>query len=95
MVTNQASQIKPNMMKYDTRQSIVASERDALEAINELGVTNPEDVGKELGFSAEYAAVLIKSLRKQGYVRGTSVTGYDVTEKGKAFVAQLAKERGA
>ncbi|MDA2929842.1 hypothetical protein MYX84_07845 [Acidobacteria bacterium AH-259-O06] len=82
-------------MKYSIRQSIVASERDALEVIRELGVTNPEEVGKEMGFSAEYGAVLIKSLRKQGYVRGTSVTGYEVTEKGKSFVAQLAKERGA
>ena len=83
------------MMKYDTRQSILASERDALEVIHEFGLTNPEEVGKELGFSTEYAVVLIKSLRKQGYVRGTSVTGYEVTEKGKTFVAQLTKERGA
>ncbi|MDA2925959.1 hypothetical protein MYX78_01800 [Acidobacteria bacterium AH-259-G07] len=82
-------------MKYSTRQSIVASERDALEVIRELGLTNAEEVGKELGFSAEYTAILIRSLHKQGYVRGTSLTGYEVTEKGKAFVAQLAKERGA
>lgn len=82
-------------MKYDTKQSIVASERDALEIIYQLGITSSEEVGKELGFSAEYAAVLIKSLRKQGYLKGTILTGYEVTEKGKAFVTQIAKERGA
>ncbi|MBC8343386.1 MAG: hypothetical protein H8E61_05355 [Bacteroidetes bacterium] len=82
-------------MKYDNKQSIVASERDALEIIKELGLANPEEVGKELGFSAEYAAILIKALRKQGYVRGTSITGYEATDKGKAFAAELTKERGA
>jgi len=82
-------------MKCDTKQSIVASERDALEIIYQLGITSSEEVGKELGFSAEYVAVLIKSLRKQGYLKGTILTGYEVTEKGKTFVTQLAKVRGA
>lgn len=33
-------------MKDSTKQSIVASERDALEIIIKLGLTNPEEVGK-------------------------------------------------
>lgn len=71
--------------------SIVASERDALMVINELGVTKPEEIGKEMGFSSEYASVLCRSLWKNGYIRGTTMTGYEPTEKGKKLVGELKK----
>ena len=71
--------------------SIVASERDALMVINELGVTKPEEIGKEMGFSPEYATVLCRSLWKNGYIRGTTMTGYEPTEKGKKLVGELKK----
>ena len=71
--------------------TIVASERDALMVINELGVAKPEDIGKEMGFSAEYAGVLCRSLWKNGYLRGTTMTGYESTEKGKKLVAEQKK----
>lgn len=70
---------------------IVESERDALLIIHELGVAKPEEIGKELGFSAEYAAVLCRSLWKNGYIRGTTVTGYEAIEKGKKLVEELKK----
>ena len=71
--------------------SIVASERDALMVINELGVTKPEEIGKEMGFSPEYATVLCRSLWKNGYIRGTTMTGYEPTEKGKKLLGELKK----
>ena len=71
--------------------TIVASERDALMVINELGIAKPEEIGKEMGFSSEYAAVLCRSLWKSGYIRGTTMTGYEPTEKGKKFVEELKK----
>ncbi len=71
--------------------TIVASERDALMVINELGVTKPEEIGKEMGFSPEYATILCWSLWKNGYIRGTTMTGYEPTEKGKKLAAELKK----
>ncbi|MCK4244070.1 MAG: hypothetical protein KAX20_00425 [Candidatus Omnitrophica bacterium] len=71
--------------------TIVASERDALLVINELGVAKPEEIGKEMGFSSEYATVLCRSLWKNGYIRGTTMTGYEPTEKGKRLVKELKK----
>lgn len=71
--------------------AIVASERDALMVISELGAAKPEEIGKEMGFSSEYTAVLCRSLWKNGYIRGTTMTGYEVTEKGKKMVAGLKK----
>ncbi len=72
-------------------RTVLASERDALMTINELGVTKPEEIGKEMGFSHEYAAVLCRSLWKNGYIRGTIMTGYEPMEKGKKLVAKLKK----
>jgi len=71
--------------------TIAASERDALMIINELGIAKPEEIGKELGFTPEYATVLCRSLWKNGYIRGTIMTGYETTEKGKKLVAELKK----
>ncbi len=71
--------------------TIVASERDALMVINELGIAKPEEIGKEMGFSHEYATVLCRSLWKNGYIRGTTMTGYEPTEKGRKLVAELKK----
>ena len=71
--------------------TIVASERDALMVINELGIAKPEEIGKEMGFSSEYATVLCRSLWKNGYIRGTTMTGYEPTEKGKKCVEELKK----
>lgn len=71
--------------------AIVASERDALLVISELGVAKPEEIGKEMGFSPEYATVLCRTLWKNGYIRGTTMTGYESTEKGKKFVEELKK----
>jgi len=72
----------------------VASERDALKVIRELeelGKVKTEAVGKELGFSAKYAAVLCRSLWKSGYIRGTTITGYEITEKGEKFLLESEK----
>jgi len=71
--------------------TIVVSERDTLMVINELGVTKPEEIGKEMGFSPEYAAVLCRALYKNGYIRGTTMTGYEATDKGKKLAAKLKK----
>lgn len=71
----------------------VESERYALRIIHELGKIKSEEIGKEMGFSAEYTAVLCRSLWKGGYVRGTAVTGYEVTEKGEKFLARMEKAK--
>ncbi len=77
--------------------TIPASEREALKVIAELGKlgesakAKAEVVGREMGFSAEYAAILCRSLWKAGFVRGTTVTGYEITEKGEAFLLKLEK----
>ncbi len=73
--------------------SVVASERYALQIIQELEKAKLEDIGNEMGFSAEYAAILCRSLWKGGYIRGTAVTGYEITEKGEEFLAKLGKSR--
>ena len=78
--------------------TIPASERDALKVIRELGKSEgsgkvkAETVGKEIGFSAEYATILCRSLWKAGYIRGTTVTGYELTSKGEKFLLELEKE---
>lgn len=69
--------------------SVVESERYALKLIYELGKVKPEDIGKEMGFSAEYAAVLCRSLWKNGCIRGTAITGYEITPAGEKFLANL------
>lgn len=77
--------------------TIAASEREALMVIRELGgpeglgKVKADAVGKEMGFSAEYAGILCRSLWKEGYIRGTTVTGYEITEKGEAFLLKLGK----
>lgn len=71
----------------------VESERYALKIIYELGKIKSEEIGKEMGFSAEYAAILCRSLWKGGYVRGSAVTGYEVTEKGEKFLARMEKDK--
>ena len=74
--------------------TVPASERDALKVIHELeklGKVKAEAVGKELGFSAEYATVLCRSLWKSGHIRGTTVTGYEITEKGESLLLELEK----
>jgi len=73
--------------------TVVASERDALQIIQELGKAKPEIIGEEMGFSAEYAALLCRSLWKGGYVRGTVMTGYEVTQKGEELLAELGLTR--
>lgn len=73
--------------------TIPASERDALKVIQELGKAKAEEVGKELGFSGEYGTVLCRSLWKAGYVRGTTVTGYELTPKGEKFLLELEKSK--
>ncbi len=72
---------------------VVASERYALQIIQELEKAKPNEIGEEMGFSAEYAAVLCRSLWKGGYIRGTAVTGYEITGKGEEFLANLGKSR--
>ena len=72
---------------------IVASERYALQIIQELEKAKLEEIGDEMGFSAEYAAVLCRSLWREGYIRGTAVTGYEITEEGEEFLAKLGKSR--
>ena len=77
--------------------TVPASEREALKVIRELGKSEgqgkvkAEVVGREMGFSAEYAVILCRSLWKAGFVRGTTVTGYEITEKGEAFLLKLEK----
>ena len=77
--------------------SIVASEREALKLIRELGKADelgkvkPEAVGAEMGFSTKYAAILCRSLWKGDYIRGTIVTGYEITEKGEQFLLELER----
>jgi len=73
--------------------TVVASERDALQIIQELGKAKPEIIGEEMGFSAEYAALLCRSLWKGGYIRGTVMTGYEVTQKGEELLAELGLTR--
>lgn len=79
--------------------SLVASERDALKVIRELGKADQlgkvkaEAVGAEMGFSAEYAAILCRSLWKGDYIRGTTVTGYEITEKGEKFLLELERSQ--
>ena len=72
---------------------VVASERYALQIIQELGDAKPEAIGQEMGFSAEYAALLCRSLWKGGYIRGTVWTGYEVTPKGEELLAKLGESR--
>ena len=74
--------------------TVTASERDALKVIHELEKSEKakaEAVGRELGFSVEYATILCRSLWKSGYIRGTTVTGYEITEKGEKFLLELEK----
>ena len=79
--------------------SIVASERDALKLIrelgksHELGTVKPETVGKEMGFSTEYATLLCRSLWKGDYITGTTMTGYETTEKGEKFLLEFERSR--
>lgn len=68
--------------------SVAASERDALKVLRELGKANAGAIGRELGFSAEYANVLCRSLWRNAYVRGTTVSGYELTEKGEKFLLE-------
>lgn len=72
--------------------SVAESERYALKLIYELDKAKPEDIGKEMGFSAEYATVLCRSLWKNGYIRGTAVTGYEITPEGEKFLEGLKKK---
>ncbi|NQS88670.1 hypothetical protein HQ584_02620 [Patescibacteria group bacterium] len=74
--------------------TVLGSERDALKVIRELeelGKVKVEAVGKELGFSGEYATVLCRSLWKNGFIRGTTITGYEITEKGEKLLLELEK----
>ena len=73
--------------------TVVASERYALQIIQEMGKAKPEIIGEEMGFSAEYAGLLCKALWKGGYVRGTVMTGYEVTQKGEELLAELGLTR--
>ena len=79
---------------------IPASEREALKVIRELGKAEglgkikAEAVGKEMGFSSEYGAVLCRSLWKADYIRGTTVAGYELTPKGEKFLLELEKSKG-
>jgi predicted transcriptional regulator len=68
---------------------VVDSERYALKLISELEKVKPGDIGEEMGFSTEYATVLCRSLWKNGYIRGTAVTGYEITQEGENFLANL------
>ena len=72
--------------------SVAESEKYALKLIHQLGKTKTEEVGKEMGFSAEYVAVLCRSLWKEGYIRGTAVTGYETTEKGEKYLMEMEKK---
>ncbi len=68
----------------------VASERDALRVIYELGGKGKtSEISNEMNFSPEYTTILCKSLWKAGYLRGTTVTGYELTEKAEEFLAEM------
>ena len=69
--------------------SVVESEKYALKLIYEFDKAKPEDIGKEMGFSAEYATVLCRSLWKNGYIRGTAISGYEITPEGEKFLGSL------
>lgn len=70
----------------------VASERDALKVIYELGGRGKiSEIGREMNFSPEYATILCKSLWKAGYLRGTTVAGYELTEKAEKFLVGMEK----
>ncbi len=69
--------------------SVVDSERYALKLISELEKTKPDDIGQEMGFSTEYTTILCRSLWKNGYIRGTAITGYEITPEGEKFLASL------
>ena len=77
--------------------TISASEREALKVIQEIakseesGKVKAEEIGKEMGFSDEYATVLCRSLWKAGHIRGTTVTGYEITKNGETFLLKLEK----
>jgi Mn-dependent DtxR family transcriptional regulator len=74
--------------------TLPATERDALKVIRELeklGEVNAEAAGRELGFSVEYATILCRSLWKSGYIRGTTISGYEIMEKGEKFLLELEK----
>ncbi|MBU4311716.1 MAG: hypothetical protein KJ706_03240 [Candidatus Omnitrophica bacterium] len=73
--------------------SVVESERYALKIIYKLDKAKPEDIGKEMGFSAEYATVLCRSLWKNGYIRGTAITGYEITPEGEKFLGSLRDKK--
>ncbi len=73
-------------------QKPVASERDALRVIYELGGKGKaSEISKEMNFSPEYTTILCKSLWKAGYLRGTTVTGYELTEKAEKFLLGMEK----
>ncbi|ODS33520.1 MAG: hypothetical protein SCARUB_01344 [Candidatus Scalindua rubra] len=70
----------------------VASERDALNVIYELGgKAKISEISREMNFSSEYTTILCKSLWKAGYLRGTTVTGYELNEKAEKFLAEMEK----
>ena len=71
-----------------------ASEVYALQIIQELEKAKAPAIGEEMGFSPEYAALLCRSLWKASFIRGTAVTGYEVTVKGEELLARLGKYRG-
>lgn len=73
--------------------TVVASERYALQIIQELGEAKPETIGQEMGFSADYTALLCRSLWKGGYITGSVWTGYQVTQKGEELLAELGMSR--
>lgn len=72
---------------------VVGSEQYALQLIQELEKAGPDEIGEEMGFSAEYSATLCKSLWRGGYIRGTTLTGYEITLKGEEFLANAGKSR--
>ncbi|MEW6674774.1 MAG: hypothetical protein AB1348_01930 [Nitrospirota bacterium] len=75
--------------RFKEISSVVESERYALKLIYELDKAKPEEIGKEMGFSTEYATLLCRSLWKNGYIRGTAITGYEITPKGEKFLASM------
>ena len=72
---------------------VVASERYALQIIEALGRARPAEIGEEMGFSTEYAALMCRSLWKGGYIRGTAMTGYEITVEGEELLAKLGNLR--
>ncbi len=80
--------VVPPRWRSEMGEKPVASERDALRVIYEFdGKAKISEIGKEMNFSPEYTTVLCKSLWKTGYLRGTTVSGYELTEKGEKFLA--------